>query len=154
MTPHPIHEPSPASLPRTKLTALPRNSPRIDSALFPASTAKRTISPGSYARAKVRGATSGGGAGAAASAAHEARSAAMLRPSEARGTTTRRSIIERELSMPFGSVFGAIVFGVLGSVLGGRLLGAAEAPQKAKGLCLIVMGLAVALGLLTKRPWA
>ena len=56
--------------------------------------------------------------------------------------------------MPFGSLFGAMVFGILGSVLGARLLGAASAPQKVKGLCLIVMGLAVAAGLLTKRSWA
>ena len=56
--------------------------------------------------------------------------------------------------MPFGSVFGAIVFGILGSVLGTRLLGSQEAPLKLKGACLVLLGLTVAAGLLTKRTWA
>jgi thioredoxin 1 len=56
--------------------------------------------------------------------------------------------------MPFGSLFGAMVFGILGSVLGARLFTASAAPDKAKGLCVVVMGLAVAAGLLTKRSWA
>lgn len=56
--------------------------------------------------------------------------------------------------MPFGSVFGAIVFGILGSVLGTRLLGSPEAPLRLKGACLALLGLTVAAGLLTKRSWA
>jgi len=56
--------------------------------------------------------------------------------------------------MPFGSVFGAIVFGILGSVLGTRLIGSEETPLKVKGICLLVLGLTVAAGLLTKKAWA
>jgi len=56
--------------------------------------------------------------------------------------------------MPFGSVFGAIVFGILGSVLGTRLIGSEGTPLKVKGVCLMLLGLTVAAGLLTKRAWA
>jgi len=56
--------------------------------------------------------------------------------------------------MPFGSVFGAIVFGILGSVLGTRMLGSADALLRVKGACLVLLGLTVAAGLLTKRSWA
>jgi len=56
--------------------------------------------------------------------------------------------------MPFGSVFGAIVFGILGSVLGSRLLAAEGTPPKVKGACLVLLGLSLAAGLLTKRAWA
>ena len=56
--------------------------------------------------------------------------------------------------MPFGSVFGAIVFGVLGPVLGARMLSAGNAPVRLEGGCLILLGLTVAVGLLMKRSWA
>ena len=56
--------------------------------------------------------------------------------------------------MPFGSVFGAIVFGVLGVVLGTRMIGAPTAPVKLMGVCLVVLGLTVSAGLLMKRDWA
>ncbi len=56
--------------------------------------------------------------------------------------------------MPFGSVFGAIVFGILGTVLGTRMIGAASAPFQVMGACLVLLGLTVAAGLLMKRTWA
>jgi thiol:disulfide interchange protein len=56
--------------------------------------------------------------------------------------------------MPFGSVFGAIVFGVLGSVLGTRMLSAGSLPLRLEGGCLILLGVTVAVGLLMKRSWA
>jgi len=56
--------------------------------------------------------------------------------------------------MPFGSVFGAIVLGILGSALGTTLLGSSEAAVRLKGACLVLLGLTVAAGLLTKRAWA
>ena len=56
--------------------------------------------------------------------------------------------------MPFGSVFGAIVFGVLAPVLGARMLSAGNAPVRLEGGCLILLGLTVAVGLLMKRSWA
>jgi len=56
--------------------------------------------------------------------------------------------------MPFGSVLGAIVFGILGSMLGTRLLGAEAAPVRVEGGSLVLFGLAVAAGLLMKRSWA
>ncbi len=56
--------------------------------------------------------------------------------------------------MPFGSVLGAIVFGILGPLLGLRWIGASSAPVKLMGACLGLFGVAVALGLLMKRSWA
>ena len=56
--------------------------------------------------------------------------------------------------MPFGSVFGAIVFGILGPVLGSRMMGAEVVPFKVMGASLILLGLTVAAGLLMKRTWA
>ena len=56
--------------------------------------------------------------------------------------------------MPFGSVFGAIVFGILGPVLGSRMIGAPTAPLKVMGASLILLGLTVAAGLLMKTAWA
>ena len=56
--------------------------------------------------------------------------------------------------MPFGSVFGAIVFGILGPVLGGRMIAMPFPPFRLMGVCLAVMGLTVAAGLLMKRRWA
>ena len=56
--------------------------------------------------------------------------------------------------MPFGSILGAIVFGILGVLLGVRMFGAPAGPEKLMGASLIVLGLAVAVGLLMKRSWA
>ena len=56
--------------------------------------------------------------------------------------------------MPFGSVFGAIVFGILGPVLGLRMIGAPSPPFQVMGACLVLLGLTVAAGLLMKRTWA
>jgi thiol-disulfide isomerase/thioredoxin len=56
--------------------------------------------------------------------------------------------------MPFGSVFGAIVFGVLGPFLGTRMMGAGAAPFKVMGASLVLLGLTVAAGLLMQRAWA
>jgi thiol-disulfide isomerase/thioredoxin len=56
--------------------------------------------------------------------------------------------------MPFGSIFGAIVFGILGPVLGTRLAGAGSVPMKVMGACLALFGLTLAAGLLMKRAWA
>jgi thiol:disulfide interchange protein len=56
--------------------------------------------------------------------------------------------------MPFGSIFGAIVFGVLGPVLGARMISAPVSPVRVMGACLAVLGVAVAAGLLMKRAWA
>lgn len=56
--------------------------------------------------------------------------------------------------MPFGSVFGAIVFGILGAILGTRMIGSQVAPLKLMGASLVVLGVAVAAGLLMKRSWA
>jgi thiol:disulfide interchange protein len=59
-----------------------------------------------------------------------------------------------EVTMPFGSIFGAIVFGILGPVLGSRLAGAGPTPMKVMGACLALLGLTLAAGLLMKRAWA
>jgi thiol-disulfide isomerase/thioredoxin len=56
--------------------------------------------------------------------------------------------------MPFGSVFGAIVFGILGPVLGGRLIRAEAASLKVMGASLALLGLTLAAGLLMQRKWA
>lgn len=56
--------------------------------------------------------------------------------------------------MPFGSLFGAIVFGILGPLLGIRLVLGAPAPMKLMGGCLVLLGISVAGGLLMTRGWA
>ncbi len=56
--------------------------------------------------------------------------------------------------MPFGSILGAIVFGILGPVLGTRMLGAEAVPLKVMGASLVLLGLTVAAGLLMQRAWA
>ncbi len=56
--------------------------------------------------------------------------------------------------MPFGSVFGTIVFGILGPVLGLRMIGAPAAPLRVIGACFGILGLSVAAGLLMRRAWA
>ncbi|HZN55531.1 MAG TPA: thioredoxin fold domain-containing protein [Candidatus Polarisedimenticolaceae bacterium] len=56
--------------------------------------------------------------------------------------------------MPFGSIFGAIVFGVLGPALGLRMIADRSVPLRVMGASLALLGVAIALGLLMKRPWA
>lgn len=56
--------------------------------------------------------------------------------------------------MPFGSLFGAIVFGILGSFYGVRLMSAPLLPVKLMGVCIVLLGLSVAGGLLMARSWA
>jgi thioredoxin 1 len=56
--------------------------------------------------------------------------------------------------MPFGSVFGAIVFGILGAVLGARMIGSSAPPFQVMGACLALLGVTVGAGLLMKRAWA
>jgi len=56
--------------------------------------------------------------------------------------------------MPFGSILGAIVFGILGPVLGTRMLGAEAVPLKVMGASCVLLGLTVAAGLLMQRTWA
>jgi len=56
--------------------------------------------------------------------------------------------------MPFGSVFGAIVFGILGTVLGARMIGTQAPPFQVMGACLALLGVTVGAGLLMKRSWA
>ena len=56
--------------------------------------------------------------------------------------------------MPFGSVFGAIVFGILGAVLGTRMILTSAPPFQVMGACLTLLGVTVGAGLLMKRAWA
>jgi len=56
--------------------------------------------------------------------------------------------------MPFGSVFGAIVLGVLGPLIGARMFAAPPGPLKVMGASLALLGVTVAVGLLMKRTWA
>ncbi len=56
--------------------------------------------------------------------------------------------------MPFGSIFGAIVFGILGPLLGTRIAGSQPVPLKVMGACLALLGLTVAAGLVSRRSWA
>src|SRR5262245_66312358 len=56
--------------------------------------------------------------------------------------------------MPFGLTFGALFFGVLCGAFGLRELARPEASDKLTGACLLALGLSLALGLLTRRPWA
>jgi thioredoxin 1 len=56
--------------------------------------------------------------------------------------------------MPFGSVFGAIVFGILGTVYGTRMIGTQAPPFQLMGACSALLGLTVGAGLLMKRSWA
>ena len=56
--------------------------------------------------------------------------------------------------MAFGSLFGAIAFGILGAFLGIGFLLSGHAPVMLKGASLIVLGVSVAGGLLLGRSWA
>ncbi|HEX4826411.1 MAG TPA: thioredoxin fold domain-containing protein [Candidatus Polarisedimenticolaceae bacterium] len=56
--------------------------------------------------------------------------------------------------MAFGSLFGAIAFGILGPFLGIGFLLSRNPPAMLKGASLIVLGVSVAGGLLIGRPWA
>jgi thiol-disulfide isomerase/thioredoxin len=56
--------------------------------------------------------------------------------------------------MPFGALFGAIVFGVLGLRLGLLRIGAPVLAFKMIGVSLIVLGASIAAGLLKRRDWA
>jgi len=56
--------------------------------------------------------------------------------------------------MAFGSLFGAIAFGILGAFLGIGFLISGHAPMMLRGACLIVLGVSVAGGLLLGRSWA
>lgn len=56
--------------------------------------------------------------------------------------------------MPFGSIFGLIVFGVFGPLLATRMAGDQPLPMKVMGASLALLGLTVAAGLLMKRSWA
>jgi thiol:disulfide interchange protein len=56
--------------------------------------------------------------------------------------------------MPFGSIFGAIVFGAFGPFLGTRIAASQPAPVRVMGACVALLGLTVAAGLLMKRSWA
>lgn len=56
--------------------------------------------------------------------------------------------------MPFGSIFGVIVFGILGPMLGSRLAAAPSIPLKVMGASVALLGVTVAAGLVMRRPWA
>jgi thioredoxin 1 len=56
--------------------------------------------------------------------------------------------------MPFGSVFGAIVFGIFGPMLGIGMIGSEGASFNVMGASLSLLGLTVAAGLLMQRTWA
>jgi len=56
--------------------------------------------------------------------------------------------------MPFGAVFGSLVFGVVATWIGWRLAQAPSLAVGARGLFLAALGLSLALGLLLRRPWA
>ena len=56
--------------------------------------------------------------------------------------------------MPFGVVFGALFFGVLCTWTGLRLVITPGVPARIGGTLLILLGVALALGLLMRRPWA
>ena len=56
--------------------------------------------------------------------------------------------------MPFGAMFGAIVFGVLGIWLGIQRLSAPVLPYRIIGASLILLGGTLAIGLLMQRSWA
>jgi len=56
--------------------------------------------------------------------------------------------------MPFGSVFGAMVFGILGAVFGTRMIGTPAPAFQVMGACLALLGVTVGAGLLMKRTWA
>lgn len=56
--------------------------------------------------------------------------------------------------MPFGAVFGTLVFGVVATWIGWRLAQSPSVTVGLSGVFLAVLGLALALGLLLRRPWA
>lgn len=56
--------------------------------------------------------------------------------------------------MPFGVLFGAVVFGLLGTWLGARLLASPFLGARASGVFLIVLGVSLAIALVLRRPWA
>jgi thiol:disulfide interchange protein len=56
--------------------------------------------------------------------------------------------------MPFGALFGAVVFGLLGLRLGLLRIGAPVVAFKVIGVSLMVLGAAIAVGLLKRRDWA
>jgi thiol-disulfide isomerase/thioredoxin len=56
--------------------------------------------------------------------------------------------------MPFGSVFGAIIFGIFGPALGIGMIGSEAAAFNVMGASLALLGLTVAAGLLMQRTWA
>ena len=56
--------------------------------------------------------------------------------------------------MPFGWIFGVLVFGVFCGAAGLRLLVHPQVETKLVGLCLVLLGGSLALGLLMRRGWA
>jgi thiol:disulfide interchange protein len=56
--------------------------------------------------------------------------------------------------MPFGSIFGALFFGVFCTLIGVRLLGQPPAVERVAGLLFMLLGMALAIGLLRGRSWA
>jgi thiol-disulfide isomerase/thioredoxin len=58
------------------------------------------------------------------------------------------------IGMPFGVVFAAIVYGVLGPWLGLRVIALGTLPARVAGVLLIVFGLTLAAALLRRQRWA
>ena len=56
--------------------------------------------------------------------------------------------------MSFGSIFGALVFGLCCSLLGLRLLADPWVVSKLAGALVVPLGLSLSLGLLRRRVWA
>lgn len=56
--------------------------------------------------------------------------------------------------MPFGAVFGVLVFGVVATTIGWRLVQASSATHGLTGIFVAVLGFSLATGLLFRRPWA
>lgn len=56
--------------------------------------------------------------------------------------------------MPFGAMFGALLFGIVGPWLGLHLLRAVGLTARLSGALLVVLGISLALALILRRPWA
>lgn len=56
--------------------------------------------------------------------------------------------------MPFGAMFGVVLFGLLGSWIGIRLLGSPLVLSKLTGCFLLIFGLSLTAGLLSRQRWS
>jgi len=78
----------------------------------------------------------------------------ILRPGPECDIPALLSLFTGAGTMPFGSIFGALFFGVFCALIGLRLLGQPPAAERVAGILFVLLGMALAVGLLRGRSWA